>query len=46
MDFKPQFKEASAPERKTEDSSPSWAMDTVDDAEDDSLSFFKKLAED
>ena len=46
MDFKPQFKEASAPERKTEDSSPSWAMDTVDDVEDDSLSFFKKLAED
>ena len=45
MDFKPQFKEASAPERKTEDSSPSWAM-TNDDEDDDSLSFFKKLAED
>ena len=45
MDFKPQFKEASAPERKTEDSSPSWVM-TNDDEDDDSLSFFKKLAED
>jgi len=43
MDFKPQFKEAAAPEPKREDSSPSWSND---DDDDDSLSFFKKLAED
>jgi len=43
MDFKPKFKEASAPEPKSEDSSPSWSND---DDDDDSLSFFKKLAED
>ena len=44
MDFKPKFKEASAPEPQREDSSPSWSND--DDEDDDSLSFFKKLAED
>ena len=43
MDFKPQFKEAAAPEPKREDPSPSWSND---DDDDDSLSFFKKLAED
>jgi hypothetical protein len=41
MKFKPKFKEAEAPTTKTEDSSPPWA----DDKDDDSLSFFKKLAE-
>ena len=42
MDFKPKFKEASAPEPKSEDSSPSWSNDD----DDDDMSFFKKLAED
>lgn len=43
MDFKPRFKEAVASEPKRDDSSPPWSNDDYDD---DSLSFFKKLAED